>query len=122
MQKPILLLQLLDKAHLRVIILDWLIGYVARLARILQSANVLFDKHVTRVQAGDHQTVRVAAQRMPEERCKFRFSIRNVGVGTRGLLVCEGGYNLSQSEETLIDVDTFLVSLISSECLPLAAC
>ena len=59
---------------------------------------------------------------MPEERCKFRFSIRNVGVCTRGLLVCEGGYNLSQSEETLIDVDTFLVSLISSECLPLATC
>ena len=57
MQKPILLLQLLDEAHLRVIILDWLIGYVARLARILQSANVLFDKHVTWIQAGDHQTV-----------------------------------------------------------------
>jgi hypothetical protein len=68
MQKLILLLQLLYEAHLRVIILDWLIRYVARLASILQSANVLFNKHVTRVQAGDHQAIRVSAQGMPEER------------------------------------------------------
>ena len=68
MQKLILLLQLLDEAHLRVIILDWFIRYVARLASILQSANVLFDEHVTRVEACDHQTVGVAAQGMPEER------------------------------------------------------
>ena len=121
MQKLVLLLQLLDEAHLRVIILDWLIRYVARLARILQSANVLFKKHVTRVQAGDHQAVGVATQGVPEERGKFRFSIGDVGVGTHRLLVCEGGYNLSQCEETLVDVNTLLVGLISSEGLSLTA-
>ena len=119
MQKLILLLQLFDQAHLRVIILDWLIRYVARLARILQSTNVLFDEHVTRVQAGDHQAVGVATQGVPEERGKFRFSIGDVGVGAHCLLVCEGGYNLSQREETLIDVDAFLVSLVASEGLSL---
>ena len=119
MQKLVLLLQLLDEAHLRVIILDWLIRDVARLTRILERANVLFDKHVTRVQAGYHQAVGVSTEGMPEERCKFRFSIWDVGVSTRDLLVCEGGYNLSQCEETFIDVDALLISLISSEGLSL---
>jgi len=119
MEKLVLLLQLLDEAHLRVIILDWLIRNVARLAGILQSANVFFDKHVTWVQAGDHQAVGVTTQGMPEERSKFRFSIGDVGVGTRGLFVCEGGYNLPQREETLIDIDALLVGLIASEGLSL---
>jgi len=119
MEKFVLLLQLLDEAHLRVIILDWLIRNIACLARILQSANVFFDKHVARVQAGNHQAVGVATQGMPEERSKFRFSIGDVGVGTGGFLVCEGGYNLSQREETLIDVNALLVSLIASEGLSL---
>jgi len=60
MEKFVLLFQLLDEAHLRVIILDWLIRYVARLTRVLQSANILFDKHVTWVQTGNHQAVGVA--------------------------------------------------------------
>ncbi len=119
MQKLVLFLQLFDETHLRVIILNGLIRYVARLARILQSTNVLFDIHVTWVQAGDHQAVGVATEGMPEERSKFRFPIGDVGVGTRGLLVRKGGYNLSQCEETLIDVDAFLVRLIPSEGLSL---
>jgi len=56
---------------------------------------------------------------VPEERSKFGFSIGDVGVGSGGFLVCEGGYNLSQCEETLIDVDALLVSLIASEGLSL---
>lgn len=60
MEKFVLLFQLLDEAHLRVIILDWLIRYVARLTRVLQSANILFDKHVAWVQTGNHQAVGVA--------------------------------------------------------------
>ena len=117
-QQLVLLLELFNQAHLGVLVLDGLIRYVAGLARVLKGVDVFFDVQVARVQARDHQAVRVPAQTVPQEGSQFGFTVRDILLGLL-LLVGESCYDLSKGEKTFVDIDRFLVCLVASESLPL---
>ena len=115
-----MLFQVLNLADFGVVVSDGLIGNITSLARILNSADVLFDLGVARVEAGDHKAKTVATKTLPDQARKLGVSIRNVGALVLVLLlVVQGRDYLPEREQTLVDVDALLVGGVARLALSL---
>ena len=110
----VLLFQLINYARFRVIVPDRLVGDVACLTCVLHGRKIFVDLRVTRIQASDHETEAVAAERLAEETGQLGVTVRNVSRAVvasarRLFLIRQRGDDLPEREQTFVDVDRLFV-------------
>ena len=117
-QKFILILELLYDLRLRVIILSWFVCNLRRLCRIIDRTEILVIEPIIGRDATYHEGVTIASQSLPQQTRQLGVSVRHKSLGFGNISQCSN--HLSQSEQTLVDVNALFGQFVSGASVGLS--
>lgn len=118
--------ELIDGLISGVVVDCGLVGDIGGFGGVGEGWDVFLDKEVVGADAGNHQTIAIASDRLLEDGSQFGVSVRHVSFLLLRFVagrICENGDHLPESEEGLVDVDALfgLDTLCAGEADPFGA-